>query len=75
MGAGDNLLVTSLCDFAACWRGYRVAETVILDALEEAIGTRDSAVSGRVLLRLVALQESLSAQPKTIQDIDFDGFL
>jgi len=70
----DNLLVTSLCDFAACWRGYRVAETVILDALEEAIGTRDSAVSGRVLLRLVALQESLSAQQKSLQDIDFDGF-
>lgn len=51
-----------------------MAERVILDALEEAIGTRHSAVPGRVLLRLVALQESLSAHQKSLQDIDFDGF-
>ena len=70
----DNLLVTSLCDFAGWLGGTKVAGTAILDALEQAIGTRNSAVSGRVLLRLVALHESLSEQQNTVQDIDFDGF-
>ena len=51
-----------------------MAGTVILDALEQAISTRNRMVSGRVLVRLVALHESLSPQASIVQHIDFDGF-
>lgn len=48
--------------------------SVVLDELELTLRTRDRAVPGRVLLRLVALYDSLSATQKSDQAIDFDGF-
>jgi hypothetical protein len=51
-----------------------VANTNIFNALDDAIRRQDSAVSGRVLLRLVALHDSLSEHQNALQDIDFDGF-
>ena len=48
--------------------------SVVLDELELTLRTRDRAVPGRVLLRLVALYDSLSAAQKSDQAIDFDGF-
>ena len=51
-----------------------MAAGVVLDELERAIRTRDAGVPGRVLMRLVALHDSLDSPQNTLQDIDFDGF-
>jgi hypothetical protein len=51
-----------------------VTGTAVLDALEQAMQACDAGVPGRVLLRLVALHDSLDAPEKTSQSIDFDSF-
>lgn len=48
--------------------------SVVLDELELTLRTRDRAVPGRVLLRLVALYDSLPAAQKSDQAIDFESF-
>ena len=71
----DNLLVTSLCEGAASTGEFSiVASSVILDALAQAVSTQNTQVPGRVLVRLVALHESLSDPGHFNQFIDFDGF-
>ena len=51
-----------------------MGSSVVLDELERAIKTRDEAVPGRVLMRLVALHESLESPQTVTEAIDFDGF-